>query len=106
MFIGPTEHKKEGPAFTTDVLMAYRLLFPRFMFQGVLLYTIFSEVVLDNVEGQNGIVASGGGALNLAVEAPKKDQCNDGGSLCFVKNGVYSCAPPCVQLTGRWEELD
>jgi len=106
MFIGPTEHKKEGSAFTTDVIMAYLLLLLSFCFQGVLLYTIFFEVVTDNVEWQNGIVAGGGGALKLAVEAPKENECNDGGSLCFVKDGIYSCAPPSVQLTGRWEELD
>lgn len=106
MFISPTEQKKEGSAFTTDVIMAYLLLFISFSFQGILLYTIFSEVVIDNVDWQNGVVAGGGGALNLAVQAPKENQCNSGGSLCFTQNGVYSCAPPSVQLTGRWDELD
>jgi len=106
MFIGPTEHKKEGSAFTTDVIMAYVLLLMSFFFQGVLLYTIFSEVVIDNVEWQHGVVAGGGGALNLAMQAPKEGECNDGGSLCFVQDGLYTCAPPSVQLTGRWDELD
>merc|ERR1719379_2637088 len=87
-------------------MMAYLLLLLSFCFQGVLIYTIFHEVVADNIEWQSGIIAGGGGALNLAVQAPKEGTCNDGGSLCFVRDGVYSCAPPSVQLTGRWEELD
>jgi len=32
--------------------------------------------------------------------------CNPGGSLCFMEGDKFSCAPPSVQLTGRWEELD
>jgi hypothetical protein len=32
--------------------------------------------------------------------------CNTGQSLCSLLNGSFSCAPPSVQLTSRWDELD
>jgi len=37
MFITPTEQKKEGVTFTTDVMMAYFLVIMSFFFQGILL---------------------------------------------------------------------
>merc|ERR1719261_1689179 len=36
----------------------------------------------------------------------RKPGCNDGKSLCSFENGIYTCAPPSVQLVGRWDELD
>jgi len=71
--------------------------------QSVLVYLVFHAVVLENVSWQNGILKLAGGNL-LSTETTSK--CNDGGALCFRDNGVYSCAPPSIQLTGRWEELD
>merc|ERR1719478_1232002 len=76
--------------------------------QGVLLYLIFDEVVVSNMKWQNGVMKLGGKGDHVAAlftEVPSK--CNDGGALCFHdKNGMYTCAPPSIQLTGRWDELD
>merc|ERR1719161_848693 len=87
-------------------MMAYFLVIMSFFFQGMLLYTIFNEVVVENLKWQNGIMKTGHTPLNLFQPPPEGDQCNEGGSLCFAEDGVYTCAPPSVQLTGRWEELD
>merc|ERR1719163_1794561 len=74
-----------------------------FLFQGVLLYLIFESVVLDNVDWQNGILKMGKDpVIGLVTDAPGK--CNDASALCFRDNGNYSCAPPSIQLTGRWSE--
>jgi len=109
MFIGPTESKRQTAetkgSWTWDNLIGYILVFLNFLLQGVLLYTIFHTVVMDNEEWQKGIYSVGGESWNLL--APKDDsKCNDGNSLCFSDNGMYSCAPPTIQLTGRWNELD
>eukprot|EP00746_Dinoflagellata_sp_MGD_P164548 gnl/MRDRNA2_/MRDRNA2_93240_c0_seq1.p1 gnl/MRDRNA2_/MRDRNA2_93240_c0~~gnl/MRDRNA2_/MRDRNA2_93240_c0_seq1.p1 ORF type:complete len:637 (-),score=118.41 gnl/MRDRNA2_/MRDRNA2_93240_c0_seq1:112-2022(-) len=104
MFISPTEAKKEGKGWTWDILIGYMLVSLNFVLQGILLYTVFNTVVLENVEWQDGIMKIGGSSWNLFEE--KTEGCNDGGSLCFQENGMYTCAPPTVQLTGRWEELD
>jgi len=69
MFISPTEQKKEGSAFTTDVIMAWLLIAFNFFFQGVLVYTVFNEVVIENLEWQSGITGSGAG-LKLLLTSP------------------------------------
>lgn len=104
MFVTPTETKKEGGSWTWDVLMAYILVGLGWLIQGLLLYTIFNEVVIGNLDWQAGIFRVGKSDWNLIAPPPGK--CNDGGSLCIADGGMYSCAPPSVQLTGRWEELD
>lgn len=104
MFIGPTESKKEGKGWTWDILIGFLLVGLNFAAQGILLYTIFNTVVVENVDWQNGIMKVGGSDWGLFEE--KSEGCNTGGSLCFWDNGFYTCAPPTVQLTGRWEELD
>merc|ERR1719265_1590163 len=80
------------------------LVLLNFALQGILLYTVFNTVVNENVDWQNGIMKVGGSSWNLFEE--KAAGCNDGGSLCYQENGMYTCAPPTVQLTGRWDELD
>jgi hypothetical protein len=104
MFIGPTESKKEGKGWTWDILIGYFLVGLNFALQGILLYTVFNTVVNDNVNWQDGIMRVAGSSWSLFEE--KQEGCNDGGSLCFEENGMYTCAPPTVQLTGRWNELD
>lgn len=113
MFIGPTERKRRqvrSPGrqheINWDVVMGYVLVALNFFMQGVLLWLIFQSIVLDNISWQNGIVKlnENGGALPVFSE--EANECNDGGSLCFREKGEYSCAPPSVQLTGRWSELD
>merc|ERR1719386_496156 len=89
---------------TWDIMMAYFLVSLNFFMQGLLLYTIYNEVVVANLDWQNGIMRYEGKDWN--VFAPPPEGCNDGGSLCFLQNNTFTCAPPSVQLTGRWDELD
>lgn len=102
MFVGPTEQAKEGGTFTWDTIMSWILGGLNFLFQGLLLVTIFGEVVIANQEWQASIYR----AHDQSFLAPAPSQCNAGGSMCFTENGNYTCAPPSVQLTGRWDELD
>lgn len=121
MFVTPTEIHKEGGAFTWDTIMAWILAFLNFFFQGLLLHTVFSEVVVANQEweasitmkktwGQNKL--SRRKANNDFAEQVHRDivgapgQCNPGGSLCVEDKGNISCAPPSVRLTGKWDLLD
>jgi len=110
MFIYPTESKKKRMSvieygINWNKVIAYVLVFMNFLFQGVLLYLIFESVVVENVNWQNGILKMGKDpVIGLVAQPPGK--CNDNGALCFLDNGNYSCAPPSVQLTGRWSELD
>lgn len=107
MFIGPTDGKKKASVNTGwDVVSAYMLVAMNLVFQGVLLYMIFQEVVVSNVEWQNGIMKLGNGDGVGGLFSDVKPGCNDGGALCFDDHGNFSCAPPSVQLTGRWKELD
>jgi hypothetical protein len=106
MFCPPTEAKKEGSGITFDIIMAYILLIFNFCMQGFLLMVIYNVVVQGNIKWQGSIVKTDGGGLDLLNLEPSGKQCNTGGSLCFMQNNSYSCAPPSVQLTGRWEELD
>lgn len=106
MFVGPTESKKKNTdKLTWDIVMAYILICLNFFMQSILVWLVFESVVVENLNWQNGILSLEDGVGNLFEEAPSK--CNQGGALCFVDgNGVYTCSPPSVQLTGRWEELD
>jgi len=108
-FITPTEAKKAEikgqPSCTWDVIMSYFLVGLTFFMQSVLIWLVFEEVVLSNVAWQNGIMTIGDGSVDLFAEPPKSS-CNQGASLCFNDNGNFSCAPPSVQLLGRWDMLD
>jgi len=109
LFVPPTEAKKEGDGLTFDIIMAWMLLILNFFMQGFLLWVVYNVVVMGNISWQGSIVKAEGGGLDLLAPAPEK--CNMGGSLCFMENNYknksyVSCAPPSVQLTGRWEELD
>jgi hypothetical protein len=105
MFIGPTESKKRPGQFSWDIVMAYFLVVLNFFMQGVLIYLIYEAVVTENIQWQNGVVKLHGNDVGL-LEEKQTSTCNDGGSLCFRDQGSYSCAPPSIQLTGRWGELD
>jgi hypothetical protein len=110
-FIAPTEAKKAektgSSPYSWDVVMAYALVSMTFFMQAVLIYLVFQEVVLSNVEWQNGIFAVGNkGVPTLFGEAPGGGKCNSAASLCFTDRGNFTCAPPSIQLSGRWEDLD
>lgn len=104
MFIAPTEEKKEGTSRTLDTLVAYLLVTLNIVFQAILLYAIFYRVVLKTSEWRSGITEfapSSGWNLMGKVEG-----CNDGSSMCVLEGPNVTCAPPSVQLTSRWDELD
>lgn len=112
MFITPTEKKKEGHYLTMDTLMAYMLVLLNIFFQGVLLYAVFNRVVVKTSDWRNDITDFGGAGISPVHQhaflgEPDKAKCNDGSSLCVAdEDGVMTCAPPSVQLTARWDELD
>jgi len=105
MFIAPTEEKKEGTSRTLDTMVAYLLVTLNLIFQAILLYAIFYRVVLKTSQWRSGITQfapSSGWSLMGEVGAG----CNDGSSMCTLEGPNVTCAPPSVQLTSRWDELD
>merc|ERR1719240_463223 len=50
--------------------MAYFLVFLNFFMQGLLLYTIYNEVVVANIDWQNGIMRYEGKDWNLFAPPP------------------------------------
>merc|ERR1719159_1921663 len=83
--------------------MAYILVGLNFFMQTVLVWMVYEAIVSANISWQNGILELKGHAL---FDSGPRTGCNTGSSLCFRDGGNISCAPPSVQLTGRWEELD
>jgi hypothetical protein len=71
--------------------------------QAVLVWMVYEAIVSANVSWQNGIMQLKGHQL---FATKSETGCNTGSSLCFRDGGNISCAPPSVQLTGRWDELD
>jgi len=104
MLAAPSERKKHN-RFTVDAGMSYFLVVLTLVIQGILLYCVYNKVIYKNLSWQHGILNTGKD-WNLLGSGTGKDGCNDGGSLCTLQNGIYSCAPPSVQLIGRWDELD
>mmetsp|Transcript_38988 Transcript_38988/g.74762 ORF Transcript_38988/g.74762 Transcript_38988/m.74762 type:complete len:657 (-) Transcript_38988:49-2019(-) len=96
MFMMPIEACKSPGAFTWNKFMALGLVFMTFLLQAIVLYAIYKEVVAGDTKWRNSIVGID----------PEPGQCNPGGALCTMEGGDYTCAPPSVQLTGRWDELD
>jgi len=96
MFMMPIEGCKSPGAFTWNKFMALGLVFMTFLLQSIVLYAIFKEVVAGDTKWRNSI---------MGID-PEPGQCNPGGALCTKEGGDFTCAPPSVQLTGRWDELD
>jgi len=84
-----------------DHSLASFLVIGVLLMQGWMLYCVYSKVVVNNTNWVAGIMSTGED-WNLVAPASK---CR-GSSLCTVENGTFTCAPPSVQLTGRWDELD
>jgi hypothetical protein len=108
----PKEYKRYG-VFTLDASMSYLLAIATVLIQATLVYVVYNNVVVENSEWQHGIMNLGvakmkklkeGESWNLFAEGG--GGCNNGESLCSLVNGTFSCAPPSVQLIGRWDELD
>lgn len=110
-FLAPTEEKKEGTSMTLDTITSYVLVLVNLAFQGLMLYTIFERVVVSTDNWRRGITDFGGPGL-AAQTVPllgggSHGKCNPGVSLCSEgPDGGVTCAPPSVQLTSRWDELD
>jgi hypothetical protein len=110
MLAAPLE-KKRHSTFTWDAAMSYMLVLLTLCIQGVLLLCVYDKVVLENVDWQSRIFnfasLKDGEDWNVVQNLQASgSRCNDGKSLCMAKGGTISCAPPTVQLTGRWNELD
>lgn len=106
LFMCPLERARSGGRFTWHMLTAYALVALSLLLQGTILFGIFEAVVTADVDWKQSIMGKPkGGAMSFLVDdAPTT--CNDGSSLCVENNGTFTCAPPSVQLTGRWDELD
>lgn len=103
MLKAPSE-RKEHRKFTVDSGLSYALVLLTLAIQGTLLYCVYNKVIARNANWVSGIMNTGKDwNIYGGISA---DGCNDGGSLCTLIDGHYSCAPPSVQLVGRWDELD
>lgn len=109
MFAVPMEQQKRQGGSAWNKVLAYTLVLFSMLLQAVLLYAIFNNVVSGDVKWRNSILNPKGerffGSELNPFEEPVAE-CNSGGSLCMKENGTYTCAPPSVQLTGRWDDLD
>jgi len=107
MFTLPMELKLHKGRLTWRCMVAVALVIITLSIKGILLYAIFKAVVMEDLEWQHSILTPDplAGQSFLGVGGGQT-QCNTGESLCAEYNGVYSCAPPTVQLMGRWNELD
>lgn len=114
LLTAPSERKKHN-RFTVDAFTSYALVFVVLIIQCTLLFCVYNKVIGKNLSWQRGIMNTGSeGAIKDAywnVVVPKQETtlstCNDGSSLCVLdKDGVFTCAPPSVQLIGRWDMLD
>ena len=96
MFIGPTEKKRkqvrqpDDKDRNWDIVMGYVLVGLNFFMQTILLYLIYEEILVGNVEWRNGIIKLSKGNGNGLLAASAGESCNDGGSLCFFEEGQYS----------------
>eukprot|EP00746_Dinoflagellata_sp_MGD_P006391 gnl/MRDRNA2_/MRDRNA2_112487_c0_seq1.p1 gnl/MRDRNA2_/MRDRNA2_112487_c0~~gnl/MRDRNA2_/MRDRNA2_112487_c0_seq1.p1 ORF type:complete len:644 (-),score=86.41 gnl/MRDRNA2_/MRDRNA2_112487_c0_seq1:146-1936(-) len=104
MFLGPIERKKNPRRLSWNQTLAWLLIALNFFIQGTVLYAVFHAVVATDVIWRDGIVSLAGKSMNPF--APPASECNPGGSLCFDQNDTFTCAPPSVQLAGRWNDLD
>jgi len=94
--------KKRYGHFTVDAFMSYLLVAVVLFIQCVLLFCVSNKVIAKNINWQKNIINTGKN-WNIVGEW---SGCNDGKSLCTMHDGAFSCAPPSVQLIGRWDELD
>lgn len=110
-FMCPVEEKKAPDRMTYTKVLAYLLVFGSIALQFTLLYAIFDKVVNGDIKWRNKILNPSGETFEGSKEVSsflgfQTAKCNPGGALCFKENGTVTCAPPTVQLTGRWDELD
>jgi len=102
LLTAPGERKKHG-RFTVDACTSYILVFSVLFIQCILLFCVWHRVIGANVDWMAGIMNTG---KDWNIVGQKQTGCNDGSSLCVIENGTFTCAPPSVQLIGRWDDLD
>lgn len=102
MFMLPVESAKNAGRLSWNMILALGLTFGCLAFQFIILYCVYDAVVLHDVRWRESIM----GPTQTLLPKVEDGQCNSGSSLCTSDNGLFSCAPPSVQLTGRWDELD
>jgi len=101
MMTAPSE-KKQHKRFTPDACMSYMLVIFTLFMQGVLLFCVYNKVIVRNTRWTASIMNTGKDWNIIGA----KGACNDGSALCTLDNGTFTCAPPSVQLIGRWDDLD
>jgi len=104
MFVSPIERKKNSRTVSWTKVLAWVLVTVNFFLQGTILFAVFNDVVASDVVWRDSILSLAGKSVNPFAPPPSK--CNPGGSLCFEQNHTFTCAPPSVQLAGRWNDLD
>jgi len=96
-FMAPIEELREPGKLTTSKMLAWLVVIVALALQGVIIYAVWEVIVMGGAKWQ----------LSVVKPSPTDGGCNDGSSLCQkLPNGMVSCAPPSVQLSGRWDELD
>lgn len=96
-FMAPIEELREPGKLTTSKMLAWLVVIVALVLQGVIIYAVWEVIVMGGAKWQ----------LSVVRPATTGNACNDGSSLCQkLPNGMVSCAPPSVQLSGRWDELD
>lgn len=102
MFMLPIESAKNAGRVSWNIVLAAGLTLASMAFQLIILYCVFNAVVVEDIGWRESIM----GPAKTVFPKAEEGKCNTGGSLCTTENGIFSCAPPSVQLTGRWDELD
>jgi len=96
-FMAPIEEVREPGKLTVSKILAWMVVIVALILQAVIIYAVWKVIVMGSAEWR----------LSVVDAAPTKGTCNTGASLCQkLPDGMVTCAPPSVQLSGRWDELD
>jgi hypothetical protein len=100
-FMIPIEELRAPGKLTTPKILAWLIMILVLILQAVIIFAIWNAIVLNAYSWQLSVVSS------APPEGYQQPNCNKGGSLCQkMPDGKVTCAPPTVQLSGRWDELD
>lgn len=96
-FMAPIEELRAPGQLTTPKILAWLAVIIALVLQSVVIYAVWKEIVLGQVDWQ----------LSVVRHAPPAGQCVTDPSMCkMLPDGTVTCAPPSVQIAGRWNELD
>lgn len=103
MYMGPIEHYRHSRFFTWDSCLAWVLVMSAMLMQLLLLGVIYFQVVGADYRWRQSIM---GPEWKSHTDA-STNNCNSFESLCATDHaGMWQCAPPTVQLTAKFDELD